>query len=113
MITFAQIFSMIFKVNPDFNPFRQEIQQIFNDFEEKGEIFIQGNRNQIKLFELNEWKINVKSFKIPNKLNQFVYRFIRKSKARRSFEFAQILIEKGSSSDIFSRVLWIICSWEA
>src|SRR5690606_41915767 len=40
-------------------------------------------------------KINIKSFKIPNKLNQFVYKYFRKSKARRSFEFATILLQKG------------------
>jgi len=37
----------------------------------------------------------VKSFKIPNKINQFVYKYFRKSKARRSYEFANILLERG------------------
>ena len=35
--------------------------------------------------------LNVKAFKIPNLLNQFVYNYIRKSKAQRSFEYANIL----------------------
>ena len=38
---------------------------------------------------------NVKSFKVPHLINKFAYKYVRKSKARRSFEHSQILIEKG------------------
>ena len=37
--------------------------------------------------------LNIKAFKIPNLINQFAYRFIRKSKAQRSFEYANKLID--------------------
>ena len=86
---------MIFEINPDFKPFQQEIQKAFQDFDQSGMDFIVGERNHIKIFEIGSQKVNIKSFKIPNKLNQFVYKHFRKSKARRSFEFANVLLQKG------------------
>lgn len=86
---------MIFEVDPEFKPIENEILSAFQSFESSGSDFIIGERNKIKIFEIGGNKINVKSFKIPNKLNQFVYRYFRKSKARRSFEFATILLKKG------------------
>src|SRR5690554_8003765 len=86
---------MIFEVNPAFKHRQQEIQTVFQQFENSGTDFIVGERNHIKLFEIGGQTINVKSFKIPNKLNQFVYKHFRKSKARRSFEFANVLLQKG------------------
>jgi hypothetical protein len=64
-------------------------------FSSTGELFGNGDRNKIKLFDFNEKKINIKSFKIPNLINKIAYRYFRKSKARRSFEYATILLEKG------------------
>lgn len=86
---------MIFDINPDFKPNEKEIRTAFQNFENSGEDFIIGKRNKIKLFQVNQNQINVKSFKIPNKINQFVYKYFRKSKARRSFEYANILLQKG------------------
>ena len=51
-------------------------------------------RNIIKLFELEGKTVNVKSFKIPNLVNKIAYKYFRKSKARRSFEYATLLFEK-------------------
>ena len=53
------------------------------------------DRNTIKLFKLNNLKVNIKSFKTPNIFNQFVYKFLRKSKAQRSFEYASKLMQMG------------------
>lgn len=61
-------------------------------FDEEGRQVSQGDRNVIKSFELDGGKINIKSFKTPNVFNSFVYKFIRKSKAKRSFEYAQRLL---------------------
>lgn len=85
---------MIFEINPDFKPNEKEIRAAFQNFENSGENFIIGKRNKIKLFQVNQNQINVKSFKVPNRINQFVYKYFRKSKARRSFEYANILLEK-------------------
>jgi hypothetical protein len=42
-------------------------------------------RNVIKLFEINDRKYVVKSFKVPHLFNRIVYNFFRKSKAERSY----------------------------
>ncbi|MFA7687857.1 MAG: lipopolysaccharide kinase InaA family protein [Moheibacter sp.] len=91
---------MILEINPDFKPFEHEIQAAFQQFDHSGTNFMVGERNHIKLFEIGDHTINVKSFKIPNKLNQLVYKYFRKSKARRSFEFANVLLKEGIGTPI-------------
>ncbi len=82
-------------IHPEFKAQTKEITQIIENFDTQGKLFVDGKRNKIKLFELGNDTVNVKSFKIPNIINKLVYRFFRKSKARRSYEFANILLEKG------------------
>ncbi|RAR50981.1 lipopolysaccharide kinase InaA family protein [Flavobacterium lacus] len=72
---------------------KEKIIDIIQYFNQKGKLFDDRKRNKIKLFEFNEITINVKSFKIPNLFNKIIYRYFRKSKARRSFEFANKLLE--------------------
>jgi len=69
-----------------------EIINIIDNFNTSGIIFGDGNRNVIKLFDLDSVKVNVKSFKKPHLLNSIIYRYFRKSKARRSFEYANKLL---------------------
>ncbi|MFK7781394.1 Kdo domain containing protein [Psychroserpens sp.] len=64
---------------------------IISNFDSKGEPFGNQDRNSLKLFDLNGKSINVKSFRIPNLVNQIAYRFFRKSKAQRSFEYGNWL----------------------
>lgn len=52
-----------------------------------------GQRNIIKSFDIDGLKLNVKSFKVPNAFNSFVYKYIRPSKAKRSFQYANRLID--------------------
>jgi len=82
-------------IHPDFLGQEQQITHIIDHFETEGTLFIEGKRNKIRLFELNNRTVNVKSFKIPNIINKLVYRFFRKSKAQRSYEYANILLQKG------------------
>ncbi|MEH6408497.1 MAG: lipopolysaccharide kinase InaA family protein [Leeuwenhoekiella sp.] len=70
-----------------------KIEAFIADFTKKGKILADGNRNQIKIFDLNGQSVAIKSFKIPNSVNKFAYRFLRKSKAQRSFEYANKLIQ--------------------
>jgi hypothetical protein len=72
---------------------QKEIVSIIQNFNNSGLIFGDGNRNIIKIFDLNSTKVNVKSFKKPHLLNSIIYKYIRKSKARRSFEYANRLLE--------------------
>ena len=75
--------------------YRKEILRMINSFETEGELLGKGNRNKIKLFEHEGQILNIKSFKVPNAVNKIVYRFFRKSKAQRSFEYAHQLLQRG------------------
>jgi hypothetical protein len=68
---------------------------IISNFNTSGVVFGKQDRNTLKLFNLQEDTLNVKSFRAPNLLNKIVYRFFRKSKAQRSFEYAEKLLELG------------------
>lgn len=72
----------------------KDILSLIQNFHTSGELFGNGDRNKIKLFDLNGKTVNIKSFKIPNIINKVAYKYFRKSKARRSFEYATILLEK-------------------
>ncbi|HEU4496577.1 MAG TPA: lipopolysaccharide kinase InaA family protein [Flavobacterium sp.] len=68
---------------------------MLENFWHEGSDFIIGKRNAIKIFNLEDKKVNIKSFKIPNIINKIAYRYFRKSKARRSFEYANRLLKLG------------------
>lgn len=86
---------MKFTINPFFEIANEEIVSIINSFNSAGFLFGDGQRNKIKLFELEGKTINIKSFKKPHFINKIAYKYFRKSKARRSFEYATTLLEKG------------------
>lgn len=86
---------MYFTVNPTFSSKSIAIKDCISNFKTTGKLFGDGKRNVIKLFELGGLTMNIKSFKTPNLINKIAYRYFRKSKARRSFEFATLLLEKG------------------
>lgn len=80
------------EINPSYKILKEQLINIIHNFNNSGKIFVKGKRNTIKIFELNEIELNVKSFKKPHFINQIIYRYFRKSKARRSFEFATKLL---------------------
>lgn len=86
---------MQFNIHPKFQSAKPEIVGFIENFNTSGKLFVNGERNKIKLFELGDITINIKSFKIPNLINRVAYKFFRKSKAKRSFEFATRLQENG------------------
>ncbi|MGZ9675482.1 Kdo domain containing protein [Flavobacterium sp. GNP001] len=73
----------------------QSIADCIKNFKTTGTVFGDGQRNIIKLFTVDGAVINIKSFKIPNIINQIAYKYFRKSKARRSYEYATRLLENG------------------
>ena len=83
------------KIHSQFQSFTPTLDQYIDNFNTAGTIFVDGERNKIKLFEMGNITINIKSFKVPNLINRIAYQFFRKSKARRSFEFANRLLENG------------------
>ncbi len=86
---------MKYILNPFFKTSENQIIDNITHFNSKGILFGDGKRNKIKLFELEGKTINIKSFKVPNLINKIAYKYFRKSKARRSFEYATTLLEKG------------------
>ncbi len=78
----------------DFSDHKEEVLHALKKFGSSGTMIGNGNRNVIKFFEINGVLFNFKSFKQHNIINRHVYKFYRKSKARRSFEYAQFLLEK-------------------
>lgn len=86
---------MIINVNKIFLSKENELKIYVDNFDSKGILFGDGQRNKIKLFEFEGKTINIKSFKIPHLINKIAYKYFRKSKARRSFEYATTLLEKG------------------
>lgn len=81
--------------HPKYKSRKAEILGCISHFDDKGKSVLQGERNVIKSFDVEGEKINIKSFKAPNVFNSFVYKFIRKSKAKRSFEYAIKLLDSG------------------
>lgn len=72
----------------------KDLLHIIQHFDSEGETFVVGKRNVIKLFRYEDMIVNVKSFKKPSLLFGFIYKFFRKSKAKRSYEYAKILEDK-------------------
>ncbi|MFV7235914.1 lipopolysaccharide kinase InaA family protein [Flavobacterium sp. ZB4R12] len=82
-------------INKKFKAKEIELRNYIVNFNSSGVLFGDGKRNKIKLFDLEDKTINIKSFKIPNIVNQVAYKYFRKSKARRSYEYANKLLENG------------------
>ena len=82
------------KINNFFsNISSNDVKAIITAFMKSDELIGNQNRNLIKRVVYNNLSLNVKSFKVPNIINQVVYGYnIRKSKAARSFEYANKLL---------------------
>lgn len=84
---------MKFIINHIYTAKQSEIKRFISNFDVEGDLFVKGSRNTIKTFQLNDLILNIKAFKKPNFLNSFVYRFIRDSKAKRSYNYALRLLK--------------------
>lgn len=73
---------------------QEQIHTLITSFNQKGQTIYVG-RNRVKTFELKGQRINIKAFKKPNFINKIAYKYFRKSKAQRSFEYARLLLQKG------------------
>ena len=80
--------------NPQLAQFSDFIQSVPVQFD-KGGTVIYKDRNEIRVFDVNGSPLNVKRFKTPILFNRLIYTFFRPSKAKRSFQYALKLIEKG------------------
>ncbi|UVD80883.1 Kdo domain containing protein [Myroides albus] len=86
-------------IHPQYQNLKEEITKIINAYDEINTYIYNGSRNSIKLATLsNGQKIAIKSFKIPNIINRYVYKLIRKPKGLRSYEHSERLNELGINS---------------
>jgi hypothetical protein len=79
--------------HPEYIKYKMQIESFIVNFSTSGKDFVIGQRNSIKLFDIEGITVNIKSFKKPNLINKIAYRYFRKSKAKRSFEYATKLME--------------------
>lgn len=95
-LNFAEKLSyMKIVIDESFSSHKKEIIHALNNFDQEGRKIGPGKRNVIKALSIGGKELNIKAFKIPNIINKIAYRFFRKSKAERSFEYAQELLKRG------------------
>lgn len=85
---------MTIVVNANYQQFESQlasIEQVFDD----SEVTLQAGRNHIKSANIGDEKVVIKSFKRLGVVRGFIYRFLRKSKARRAYEYAENLLSLG------------------
>ena len=87
---------MNFVLSENYSHYRNDILNILKNFKNEGILILNDNkkRNTIKFFSVNDLSFNFKSFKQHNIINRHVYKHYRKSKARRSYEYANLLLSK-------------------
>lgn len=85
----------VFHINPNVAHLEAKLKRLLENFDKEGEILVEGGRNVIKKIKVEDTVLNVKRFKTPSLPQAFIYKFFRKSKAERSFEYATKLLEHG------------------
>ncbi len=80
-------------ISKDYQNREAELLGFINHFETEGHKIYGGSRNTLKTFGLGDGKVTIKAFKPPNAVNRIVYNYFRKSKAQRSYDHAQKLLE--------------------
>ena len=73
---------------------KDKIRNFIECFPDEGTQLSSG-RNEIRIFRIDDSLINIKSFKVPNAINRIAYKFFRKSKAERSFNYASKISQDG------------------
>ncbi len=82
-------------VHPDYQPLLSTLGDIVNGKYSVEHVYC-NRRNTVERVVLPDGrKVVVKRYKMPNSINRWVYGVLRKSKARRAYEFGLLLIEKG------------------
>ncbi len=81
-------------VHPDYTHLAAFINQLPTRFETEGEYIYHG-RNELKRFEVEGYKLIVKSYRLPIFVNRLIYGLLRPSKAERSYDYAQRFLAAG------------------
>ena len=93
-------------IHPQYEYLTDFIHRLPAFFEKEGTTIYDG-RNRIKVFQINGLLLNVKRFRKPILINRLIYSFLRAPKAKRSYEYALRLREKGI--DTPEPIAYILC----
>lgn len=80
-------------INQKYLFLKSEIERLISNYHSQGKLLVQGARNSIKIHPLNGEEVNVKYFAKLGFFKGIIYTFFRPSKAKRSFEYANYLLE--------------------
>jgi serine/threonine protein kinase len=81
---------MKYQLHPPYLHLHSLIDHIEEHFQRASEV-LHAERNEIRVVEFEGEEYVVKSFKIPNLINRFAYRYLRASKAKRSYDYSLLL----------------------
>lgn len=82
-------------INPKYDYLSSYLHSIPSEFDkQKGGILYEA-RNLLRKVRIDNIELVIKSFRKPRLLNRFVYTFLRKPKALRSYQYSQILLDRG------------------
>jgi len=81
-------------IHPSYASYTDFINRLPDIFHTQGETIYQG-RNEIKVFDVNGVKLNVKKYKVPIYINRLIYTFFRTTKAYRAYTYALKLLARG------------------
>ena len=82
-------------VNPKYAHLKQYLEKMPEHWDnQEGKVIYKG-RNELREIEIEGVTMVVKAFRKPNMVNQLAYGILRPSKAKRSYEYAQMLLERG------------------
>lgn len=80
-------------IHPNYKHLTSEILNQINKVNDDNHQVFNNGRNLIAKVEVSGEQLSIKSFKIPNVFNKLVYKYFRKSKAKRSYEYANKLLD--------------------
>jgi len=78
---------MIYEINPKYTSLKSLIENIESYFEDSTHV-LYDQRNVIRVITYDNEDYVVKAFRVPNLVNQFAYRYLRPSKAKRSYQYS-------------------------
>lgn len=86
------------KISAEYQDLEYWVKSLPVRWNNKEGIVVHNRRNELREMSFNNVDMVVKSFAIPNLINRFVYGVFRKSKAQRSYEYAEKLNSLGIKS---------------
>ncbi len=82
-------------IHPNYKNQEASLLKLINTFFGAGDLVVKGARNTIKTNVLGNEKVSIKFFQKPGFIKSIIYSFFRSTKAKRSFDFANYLLENG------------------